>query len=93
MKPYSLIATSRFKKDYRRCKKRGWNLAEIDVVIEMLSRGEPLSSKYRNHALKGERKGQMDCHIQDDWVLIYEIAEERLVLILLETGSHSDLNL
>jgi mRNA interferase YafQ len=93
MRPYSLIATSKFKKDYRRCAKRGWNLDEIDVVIDMLLRGETLPSKYQNHALKGDRKGQMDCHIRSDWVLLYEIMEEQLILILLATGSHTDLGL
>jgi mRNA interferase YafQ len=93
MASYRLIATNGFKKDYRRLTKRGWNLSEIDAVIETLLNGSPLASKHRSHALKGERKGQMDCHIRDDWVLIYEIVEENRVLILLRTGSHSDLNL
>ena len=63
----------------------------LDDVIRKLANGETLSPQYRNHPLKGNRKGYYDCHIKDDWVMIYKINKDILILILLETGTHSDL--
>ena len=57
----------------------------------MLARGEELPAKYKNHPLKGKYKGYYDCHILPDWVLIYKIEKERLILILFDIGTHSDL--
>lgn len=57
----------------------------------MLARGEKLPEKYKNHPLKGNLKGYYDCHILPDWVLIYKKEEQRLVLILFDIGTHSDL--
>ena len=57
----------------------------------MLSKGEKLPDKYRNHPLKGKLEGFYDCHILPDWVLIYKIEKEKLVLLLFDTGTHSDL--
>ena len=66
-------------------------MSELDRVVEMLQRQEVLPEKYRDHGLSGERAGQRDCLIGPDWVLIYRIRKEVLILQLLETGSHSDL--
>lgn len=60
-------------------------------MIEILAKGEELPAKYQNHQLKGVYSGYYDCHIQPDWVLIYKIEKERLVLILIDIGSHADL--
>lgn len=61
----------------------------LTMVIDTLARGEPLHAKYQNHQLKGIYSGYFDCHIQPDWVLIYKIEEEKLLLI--DIGSHADL--
>lgn len=61
----------------------------LTKVIDTLARGEPLPAKYQNHQLKGIYSGYFDCHIQPDWVLIYKIEEEKLLLI--DIGSHADL--
>jgi len=78
--------TSKFRKDYRRLKKRGYDMSLLDDVILKLSNGEILSSKYRDHPLKGDKYGYRDCHIQNDWVLIYKIDKGVLTLILSENG-------
>ncbi len=80
-----------FKKDYKLMKKRGLNLDKLKFVINQLASGNPLEEKYRDHALTGDYKGFRECHIEPDWLLIYQIIDEELVLILSRTGSHSDL--
>lgn len=87
---YELHVTNQFKRDLKRCKKRGLPLDELWKVIEQLLKDEPLAEKYRVHLLSGDRKGQWECHIQPDWLLIWEKREEELILIMLNTGSHSD---
>lgn len=87
---YELHVTGQFKRDLRRCKKRGLPLDELWKVIEQLLKDEPLAEKYRAHLLSGDRQGQWECRIQPDWLLIWEKREEELILIMLNTGSHSD---
>ena len=72
-------------------KKRGLNLDKLKFVINQLASGNPLEEKYRDHALTRDYKGFRECHIEPDWLLIYQIIDEELVLILSRTGSHSDL--
>ncbi len=81
--------TSQFKKDVKRARKRRKDLEKLKQVIEFLAAGEPLEAKYRDHALGGAYRGTRDCHIEPDWVLIYELTDEDLVLI--RTGTHADL--
>lgn len=83
--------TSLFKKDYKQAIKRGWKIELLDEVIEMIAMGNTLSEKYRDHELTGNGRGHRECHIQPDWLLIYRIDEDVLVLTLTRTGSHSDL--
>ncbi len=80
-----------FKKDYKRVKKRGYNIQLLENVLEFLARQEPLPPKYKDHALTGDYKGCRECHITPDWLLVYEIHDEELILILTRTGTHSDL--
>jgi mRNA interferase YafQ len=70
-------------------KQRGKDLEKLKKVLQVLVRGEKLASKYRDHVLVGQYKGTRECHIEPDWLLIYELAESEIVLI--RTGSHSDL--
>ena len=81
--------TSRFKRDVRRMQQRGKELDKLKQVLETLVEGEPLAARYRDHVLVGQYKGTRECHIEPDWLLIYELAETEIVLI--RTGSHSDL--
>lgn len=80
-----------FKKDYKRVKKRGYDLQLLENVLERLARQEPLPPKYKDHALTGEYKGFRECHITPDWLLVYEIHDQELILVLTRTGTHSDL--
>ncbi len=81
--------TAKFKKDVKRAKKRGKQFSDFKRVIDLLDLGEPLAAKYRDHALVGGYKGSRECHIEPDWLLIYELTEDELVLV--RTGSHADL--
>jgi mRNA interferase YafQ len=89
----TLYATGEYKKDIKRLVKRGWDMTLLDAVVDQLQRRQPLPDRYRNHLLSGDRVGFYDCHIRPDWVLLYQILEDKLVLVLIETGSHSDLDL
>ena len=91
MAKYKPQPTSKFRKDVKLLKDRGYDLSLLHDVIGKLLDGESLSEQYRDHPLKGNRKGYRDCHIQNDWVLIYKIDKGVLTLILSETGTHSDL--
>lgn len=88
---YVVKATSQFKKDYKLAMKRGLKISLLDEVIALLSKGEELPEKYRDHALIGNWLGHWECHILPDWLLIYRIENDVLVLTLSRTGSHSDL--
>ena len=88
---YRLQATSQFKRDCKRMKRRGLDLANLTAVIELPRNGEELPSELRDHGLVGDFSCFRECHIQPDWLLIYYIQQERLVLVCARTGSHSDL--
>jgi mRNA interferase YafQ len=91
MTKYRPQPTGKFKKDVKRLKKRGYDLSLLKVAVNMLANGETLPKQYRDHPLKGNRKGYRDCHIQDDWVLVYKINKDVLTLVLCETGTHADI--
>ncbi|NLK20365.1 MAG: type II toxin-antitoxin system YafQ family toxin [Synergistaceae bacterium] len=88
---YAVKPTARFRKDVRLAARRGYNLDLLTEVIKKLSRGEILEEKYKDHPLKGNFSGCRECHITPDWLLIYEISDEALILYLTRTGTHSDL--
>lgn len=87
--PRRIKLSSRYKKSYRRLEKRGNDMEKLHCVIEMLCRGEVLPVKYRNHPLKGNWNGHMECHLGPDWLLIYQLSDEHVFLV--ESGTHSDL--
>ena len=80
-----------FKKDYKRIVKRGYDMRLLEKVIELLANQKPLPEKNRDHQLSGDYAGCRECHITPDWLLIYEVADEELILYLTRAGSHSDL--
>ena len=88
---YRLKPTSRFQKDLKRIQKRGYQIQLIKEVVRKLSDGETLEAKYKDHQLSGNYAGCRECHITPDWLLIYEIYEDELILYLTRTGTHSDL--
>lgn len=80
-----------FKKDYKRIKKRAYDLNLLQEVITLLANKQPLPAKYKDHTLIGNYVNCRECHISPDWLLIYEINDNELTLILMRTGTHSDL--
>ncbi len=81
--------TTQFKKDYKKAKKQGKDLGKLRIVIEKLVDEQSLEPKYKDHQLSGNWKGHRDCHIEPDWILIYRLQDD--ALILERTGSHSEL--
>ncbi len=83
--------TNRFKKDYKQCLNRGMDIGLLDSTIRQLAETGTLPPEYRDHKLSGDWEGFRECHIKPDWLLIYAIQSDVLVLTLARTGSHSDL--
>ena len=88
---YGITYTAQFKRDYKRIKKRRFNIADLQAVVTMLAEGKTLPESYRDHALIGSYRNDRESHIGPDWLLIYSISNEKLILELMRTGSHSDL--
>ena len=82
-----IVWTKEFKKDYKRAMKRHLKIELLDDIIRALSRGEELPERNRDHALTGDWVGHRECHIQPDWLLIYRIEDNVLVLTLARTGT------
>ena len=91
MKKYVLKYTTQLKKDYKLAMRRGLNIQLLDNAIRILASGEALPKEYKDHQLSGNWIGYRECHIQPNWLLIYHIEKDVLVLTLSRTGSHSDL--
>ena len=88
---YHITTTNQFEKDVKRCIKRGLPMAELRSVISLLAKDGCLPDQYKPHKLSGDRNGQWECHIKSDWLLIWQQFEEELRLLMLSTGTHSDL--
>jgi mRNA interferase YafQ len=86
-----VVWTTQFKKDYKLAQKRGQDIDVLDDCIRVLAAGKELAPKFRDHNLTGRWSGHRECHIEPDWLLIYRIEGNDLILILARTGSHSDL--
>lgn len=80
-----------FKKDYKRIKKRGYDMHLLSDVIEMIAEEKLLDERYLDHPLSGVWSGYRECHITSDWLLIYKVSGQELILFLTRTGTHSDL--
>lgn len=88
---YKIKPTAKFQKDLKLTEKRGYDTDKLLRVVKMLANGETLPREYKDHWLKGSFAGCRECHIQNDWLLIYEIDNGDLILYLTRTGTHSDL--
>ena len=80
-----------FKKDFKRIKKRGYDISRLEKIVELLANEVPLPEQFKDHNLMGNYNGFRECHIAPDWLLIYQVNNNELVLVLSRTGSHSDL--
>ncbi len=88
---YDVQFTNQFKKDLKLAKKQNKDLDKLFKVIGILANGETLDVKYKDHDLSGNYKGTRECHVEPDWLLIYEIRNKVLVLMLYRLGTHSEL--
>ena len=88
---YAIRPTNKFRQDLKLCQKRGYNMQAITDVIKKLAAGDTLPPQNRDHELSGNYKGFRECHIQPDWLLVYRINNNDLILFLSRTGTHSDL--
>lgn len=88
---YEVRFTNQFKKDLKLAEKRHKSLDKLFAVVERLANGEALDPKYHDHDLTGKYEGCRECHVEPDWLLIYEVVDDVLVLMLYRLGSHSDL--
>jgi len=86
---YQIRRTAQFKKDTKRMLKRGKDLEQLLTVVQKLADGQGLDAVYCDHPLKGDYHGKRDCHVEPDWIVIYAIEAQELVLY--RTGSHADL--
>ncbi len=80
-----------FKKDFKRIKKRGYDISRLEKIVKLLANEVPLPEQFKDHNLSGNYNGFRECHIAPDWLLIYQVNNNELVLVLSRTGSHSDL--
>lgn len=83
--------TTQFRKDFKRIEKRKYDLSLMDEVVQTLLEEKPLDAQYRDHALTGDYAGHRECHIQSDWLFIYRVNKDKLILVATRTGTHSDL--
>ncbi len=88
---YEVRFTNQFKKDLKLAQKQHKNIDKLLAVIEKLANGEKLEPKFQDHYLSGKYEGCRECHLEPDWLLIYEVIDDVLVLMVYRTGSHSDL--
>ena len=83
---------NKFKKDLKLISNRGYDEEKLWAIVEQLANGISLPPKNRDHALTGNYVGCRECHIEPDWLLVYEIQKDELILLLIRTGTHSDLD-
>jgi mRNA interferase YafQ len=85
------IYSTQFKKDYKRCQKRNYDMHKLIEVMSDLESEKPLAEKHKEHLLHGNYEGYLECHVEPDWLLIYQADKELGELYFVRTGTHSDL--
>ena len=89
---YNVYTTNQYERDFEKAKKRNLNIKRLEKVITLLAASDqPLPAKYKDHKLIGKYEGYRECHIENDWLLVYKKEKNNLILVLTRTGSHSDL--
>lgn len=91
MSKLTVRQTSQFKKELKKARKQGKEMAAMDKAVSLLQNCEALPPKFKDHALTGDWKGYRECHLSPDWLLVYMIENDVLVLTLTRTGSHSEI--
>lgn len=88
---YKIVTTNRFEKEVKICIKRGYDISLLKEVMKILAENGALPQKYKAHKLSGNYLNCWECHIKPDWLLVWQQNEEELILLFLNTGTHSDL--
>ena len=88
---YKLRPTTKYNRDLKRMQKRGANMDKMIAILKKLQAGKKLEKKNKNHGLSGEYAGQLECHIEPDWLLIYDVDNVSMCIYLTRTGTHGDL--
>ena len=89
---YTIRYSGQFKRSYKLCKKRGLDISKLEHVIRLLAQSGSLPKEYDPHKLVGRKwSGYWECHIDPNWLLIWDQNDTELILLLLDTGTHSDL--
>ena len=88
---YEIIYTGQFRRSLKLCVRRGLDIQDFKTVLDILQEKGSLPSEYRPHKLRGKYKDCWECHINPDWLMIWQQDDQQLRLILVDTGSHSDL--
>lgn len=88
---YQIEFTNEMKRNVKLMRKRGKNLSKLTEVLNILANGQPLPSKNKDHQLTGSLKDFRECHIEPDWLLVYQIRSDILILTATATGTHADL--
>lgn len=87
----TIVPATRFKRDLRKCARRNKDIDKLETIVNALQNTKPLDPRHRDHNLTGNWTGFRECHIEPDWLLIYRIDDDKSLLYLVRTGSHSDL--
>ena len=88
---FTIRFTPKMKRDVKRIAKRGKDISKLTIALDLLATVGQMPEKYQDHPLKGDMKGYRGCHIEPNWVLVYKIVKDKLVLLAIGTGTHSDL--
>lgn len=88
---YEVKFTNQFKRDLKLAKKQGKDIDKLFEVISTIAEGKKLDSKYHEHNLSGDYAGCRECHVEPDWLLVYEVIDNVLVLMIYRIGTHSEL--
>ena len=88
---YTVRTSKRYRRELKTVLNRGKDEGKLEEVIDILASGETLPPKYYDHPLPGQWKGYRECHIESNWLLVYRIHDDVLVLALMSTGTHADI--
>ena len=88
---FAVIYSTKMYRDMKRMDKRGKDMSKLLTTLDLLSTGNPLPARYRDHALTGNWAGCRECHIEPNWLLIYKVFNDALIILATDTGTHSDL--
>ena len=88
---YSIEYTGQFKKKLKLLKKRGFDLSQLEYVVALLAENGCLGQEFKPHKLSGKYEGLWECHIKPDWLLVWIQEDTRFVMVMFDTGTHSDI--